>query len=84
MALSHSSILAQRILWTDHGGHKELDMIERLTQEAYFRREFSPVLPIHDIARWDNNTCSDPGNRFKFTLRVTQTQSDEPSLNQKL
>ena len=34
--------------------HKELNMIEQLTQEAYFRREFSPVLSIHDIARWDN------------------------------
>ena len=35
-------------------GQKELNVIEQLTQEAYFIREFSPLLSIHDIARWDN------------------------------
>ena len=35
-------------------GQKELNVIEQLTQEAYFIREFSPLLSIHAIARWDN------------------------------
>ena len=41
--------------------------------------EFIPVLPTHDTARWTwpiNNTCSDPGHRFKFSFKVTQAQSE--------
>ena len=41
---------------------------------------FSPVLSIHEITGWEpltwsvNNTCSDAGHRFKFSLRVIPTQ----------
>ena len=51
---------------------------------------FSPVLSSHDITRWDpvtwpiHNTCSVAGHRFKFSLRVIHTQSDEPSLSKKI
>ena len=57
-------------------------------QEIYFRREFSSVLAIQDITRRDsltwpvNNTCSDSGHRYKFSLRALN-QSNDLSLNQK-
>ena len=58
-------------------------------QEIYFRREFSSVLSIQDITRRDsltwpvNNTCSDSGHRYKFSLRDTQSEQRPESQSKK-
>ena len=51
-------------------------------------REFNSVLSTPDITRWDplnwpiNNTCSDPGHKFKFSVRITQAPSEQQAKSQ--
>ena len=51
-------------------------------------REFNSVLSTPDITRWDplnwpiNNICSDPGHKFKFSVRITQAPSEQQAKSQ--